>query len=145
MTVEMTVKEFAERFEAGEFEARDVETQCRAGWFDWFCKDSSLANRLKPLGTFVKKIVDSPKFNEHETYVFFKNNCPCVGRLYDSLSICDMEKGTVLYWVGFNDERQTEGTTEIVEIFPNESDIDERVKTVYVGDKRGAVKWFFNS
>jgi len=32
-------------------------------------------------------------------YVFFKNNCPMSGPLYDSFSICDCKSGDVLYWV----------------------------------------------
>lgn len=137
MTREFTVQEFVEQFKAGEFESKDFDTQCKAGWFDWFCKTESLARKLKPLGTFVKQIVDSEKFDKHKTYVFFKNNCPLIGPLYDSLSICDTETGDVLFWVGFNDKRQTKGTTEVVKVNGHGD-----VETVFVGNKREAVKWF---
>ena len=47
----------------------------------------------------VKQIALSKKFNLTETYVFFKNNCPMVGRLYDDFRICDLVSGDVLYTV----------------------------------------------
>ena len=37
--------------------------------------------------------------DQEKTYVFFKNDCPMVGPLYDAFSICDIESGNVLYWV----------------------------------------------
>ena len=55
------------------------------GFYDWFCKDSSLKN--------------NKRFDPNTTYVFFKNNCPCNGGLYDDFRICDIETGSVLYTV----------------------------------------------
>ena len=96
-TKEMTLAEFAERFSSGEFKSSDRLTQCIAGWYDWFCKDSSLAAKTEYLGKKVLSILDSKKFNKTKSYVFFKNNCPCVGALYDQFSICDIETCDVLY------------------------------------------------
>ena len=96
-TKEMTLVEFAERFSAGEFASRDKLTQCIAGWYDWFCSDSALAAKTEYLGNKVLSILDSKKFDKTKSYVFFKNNCPCVGPLYDQFSICDIEAGDVLY------------------------------------------------
>ena len=66
-------------------------------WYDWFCKDSALAGKTKKLGAKVCKIENSKRFNKETSYVFFKNNCPFVGALYDQFSICDIESGDVLY------------------------------------------------
>jgi hypothetical protein len=73
-------------------------------FYDWFCSDASLARRAKALQSKVVKLVN--KFREigkpidcSKVYVFFKNNCPMCGPLYDSFSICDRKSGDVLYWV----------------------------------------------
>lgn len=96
---EYTLAEFVSMFRTGCFDNPDVKVQIRAGWFDWFCRDSSLANKTKRLGRIVCRIANSKKFDATKVYVFFKNNCPMVGKLYDSFSICDKETGDVLYWV----------------------------------------------
>lgn len=67
------LKEWKEKFNLGEFENSNFETQVKAGWYDWFCKTTSLRNKTKKLGNIVKKLVDSEK-----VYVWFKNNCPFV-------------------------------------------------------------------
>ena len=78
------------------------------GFFDWFCKDSSLPNKAKVLFAKLKSLVRSGKFDPTKCYVFFKNNCPCSGGLYDDLRICDIESGDVLFnvcpsdpWYGY--------------------------------------------
>lgn len=79
-------------------------------FYDWFCKDSSLpkkAERLfKQVRTFLKY---HPEIDQTKTYVFFKNNCPMNGSLYDDFRICDRETGDVIYTVtprsGFSIDR----------------------------------------
>ena len=69
------------------------------GFYDWFCRDSSLKNKAKVLFSKVKSIARSGKFDPTKTYVFFKNNCPGCGKLYDDFRICDIETRDVLYTV----------------------------------------------
>lgn len=97
----MSVVTFVNRFNAGDFDSANVSVQCKAGWWDWFCKDNSLRNRLKPMAKFLESIVYSGRFDPDKTYAFFKNNCPMVGSLYDSMSICNLDGGGVLFWIGF--------------------------------------------
>ncbi len=68
-------------------------------WYDWFCKDSSLQRKGEALLKKLKAIANSNKFDNSKCYVFFKNNCPCVGSLYDDFRICDIETGDVLFCV----------------------------------------------
>lgn len=69
-------------------------------FFDWFCKDSSLKNKAKRLFPMVAKFVKlHPEIDTEKVYVFFKNNCPVNGPLYDDFRICDRETGDVLWTV----------------------------------------------
>lgn len=99
MTDNMSLREFKKRFEAGEFDSPDFDTQCKAGWYDWFCKDESLHRKTKVLGKKVLQLFDSPKVNQDTMYVFFKNNCPMRGKLYDDFRLCDLKSGDVLFTV----------------------------------------------
>lgn len=97
--VRMNLETFAARFVNGDFENPDIHTQLEAGWYDWFCRDTSLANKTKALGKKVLRLMKSSKINMGTSYVMFKNNCPMVGSLYDDFRICDMETDNVLYTV----------------------------------------------
>jgi len=68
------------------------------GFYDWFCRDYSLRGKAKKLYSVARSIGKVTKrFDIDRTYVFFKNNCPCCGGLYDDLRICDIESGNVIY------------------------------------------------
>lgn len=83
MRDEISVRQWQERFKAGAFSAGDTATQCAAGWCDWFCRDEALAGRLKKLAKVVMGITDP--FILDNYYVWFKNNCPASGLLYDDV------------------------------------------------------------
>ena len=67
-------------------------------FYDWFCKTTSLKNKAISLygnvRTFLKH---NPSIDTEKVYVFFKNNCPMNGPLYDDFRICDIETGDVIY------------------------------------------------
>jgi hypothetical protein len=94
-----TIAKFIKNFDDNKYSSPDKSTQIEAGWYDWFCKDSSLKNKTYKLAPIVKRIAKSSKVDPNTMYVFFKNNCPCNGSLYDSFSICDMKTNNVLFWI----------------------------------------------
>ena len=69
------------------------------GFYDWFCTEKSLERRAKSLFSKFKKIAKSPKININTMYLWFKNNCPVGGRLYDDFRISDLSSGNVIFTV----------------------------------------------
>ena len=77
-------------------------------WYDYFCKSSSLVNKGRALIRKLKKIYKLNElsgrkyFDPNKTYVFFKNNCPFYGSLYDDFRICDLETREVIFTIQVN-------------------------------------------
>jgi hypothetical protein len=57
------------------------------GFYDWFCKESSLSSRFLKLLPKVQFLVNEGIIDQDNCYVWFKNNCPCNGSLYDDIRI----------------------------------------------------------
>lgn len=68
-------------------------------FYDWFCSEKALVGRGKKLFSRLHSIINSKKINLNTMYVFFKNNCPCAGKLYDDFRLCDIQTGNVIYTV----------------------------------------------
>lgn len=105
MSDNISVREWQVAFNNGEFDAADLDTQIDAGWYDWFCKNTSLKNKTKKMGNIVKKVKDGGRINLNTSYVWFKNCCPVVSRLYDTIRFADIETGNVLYTICIDDDR----------------------------------------
>lgn len=109
-------------------------------WYDWFCKDSSLNRKGKDLLKKLKMIASSKKFDNDKCYVFFKNNCPLYGSLYDDFRICDKETGDVLYCVvPKSGHKRDEGRGQL---FGIDNDFKE---PIIEGSWRDIKKWFLAS
>lgn len=79
----MSVREWQEQYRAGRFNSKARSVQCEAGWYDWFCRDESLLERLKELAPMILGITESCILDNY--YLWLKNNCPVNGPLYDDV------------------------------------------------------------
>ncbi len=87
-----------EAFDKGIFLDSDGKESWCFTFYDWFCKDSSLERKSRSLFAKVKKFLKAnPQLDTEKVYVFFKNNCPGSGSLYDDFRICNEE--SVIYTV----------------------------------------------
>ena len=93
------IREFLEKFDNGDFDASNTDVQIEAGWYDWFCKDTSLRNKTYKLVPKLKQLIDSSKIDIDKHYVWFKNNCPMDGSLYDDFRIADIATSDVVYTI----------------------------------------------
>ena len=69
------------------------------GFYDWFCKETSLRKRAMAFLPKLRFLLDMKILNGDTTYVWFKNNCPMCGPLYDDIRITEMKDDGVNYWV----------------------------------------------
>ena len=106
---------FSEQLTNGYFDKRNCY-----GFYDWFCENYSLEDKSRVLLAKAKKIFELNRksgnvfFNPETSYVWFKNNCPGDGTLYDDLRIADVETNEVLYCVvPHSGHRSVRGQSEL--------------------------------
>jgi hypothetical protein len=98
--MEIALKQQLAQFEKGIIVdgSGKVDDMCY-NFYDWFCKDSSLERKAKSLYSQTKKFVKKFNIDTENHSVFFKNNCPMRGPLYDDFRICDIRTGDVVWTV----------------------------------------------
>jgi len=65
-------------------------------FYDWFCDESSLDRRALAFIPKLKFLVKEGIIDGDKNYVWFKNNCPVNGSLYDDMRISDIKTGDFL-------------------------------------------------
>lgn len=107
---EISIKQWIENYNSGKYDSQDVKVQCEAGWYDWFCRDKSLWGKTKRLAPKVKQLAKSSKIDVDNWYVWFKNNYPMFGSLYDDIHFTDIKTGDTIYTIAFvkKDEQTVE-------------------------------------
>tara|TARA_R110000850_G_scaffold225435_1_gene350775 strand:+ start:102 stop:500 length:399 start_codon:yes stop_codon:yes gene_type:complete len=120
-----TLRQQLEAFENGVFLDSDgsKDSSCFV-FYDWFCKDSSLKRKATALFKKTKMFAKMKDVDLDSTYVFFKNNCPMDGPLYDDFRICDIESGNVLYTV-----TPKCGHSGMAELWGKDNNFEEPMKT----------------
>ena len=98
---EISIRQWIENYNSGKYDSHDVKVQGEAGWYDWFCRNKSLCGKTKRLAPKVKQLAKSSKVNVDNWYVWFKNNCPVFGSLYDDIRFADIKTGDVIYTIAF--------------------------------------------
>ena len=99
MEKKVTIREWIINFLMERYSQEDVKTQIKAGWWDWFCKDSSLRNKTYKMGRIIQRINGLGKVDLDTNYVWFKNNWPLNGPLYDDSRFASIEDGEIQFTV----------------------------------------------
>lgn len=102
MSKQLNILQQIEAFDSGQYDAGDFNTQVSAGWYDWFCAEKSLRRKTQNLYKKVKALVKTKRIQEldlENCYVWFKNNCPMDGKLYDDIRIADIFTRDVLFTI----------------------------------------------
>lgn len=74
----LTIREIRELAKKGEYDTLENEL-----WYDWFCSNKALAGKTKRLVGMLSNIKNEKLLDNYT--VWFKNNCPCCGPLYDDI------------------------------------------------------------
>ena len=101
-------------------------------FWDWFCSEKALKIKSKLLMTKAAKVMSKLGLDPETHRVFFKNNCPGQGKLYDSFSICtnDEANDVVIWCTPSSGHKSVEGQAELV---------DFRIKTEEVHNGKSIV------
>lgn len=115
---EIALRQWRENFNSGAYDAKDNDTQCTAGWYDWFCHDGELANRLIPFGRLAEHIRSDRILDGYR--VWFVNVSPCDADTYDQVRFepLDRSRRNELYFVVSVDEcRDLDGMEDKYKVY----------------------------
>ena len=120
-----TLRKQLEAFDNGKYLDNEGKESWCFNFYDWFCKDESLKRKADTLFRQVKKFVAAnPSINIDTHYVWFKNNCPMNGPLYDDFRISDLIEGDVQYNV-----TAKSGHSKMAEVYTRATGFHEPART----------------
>ena len=131
---EISIRQWIENYNSGKYDSHNVKVQCEAGWYDWFCRNESLHGKTKKLAPKVKQLAKSSKVDVDNWYVWFKNNCPLCGSLYDDFRFADIKTGEVIYTITF-----LKKSGQTVELWGKENDFKH---PLVIGDWEDIKEYF---
>lgn len=80
------------------------------GFNDWFCKQTTLESEYKKMLPKLKLLAEMGFVDPDRVYVWFINNCPCVGKLYTDIRFSLLDDSSFLGGVvpisGFNSDKE---------------------------------------
>ena len=91
----ITIREWLSNYETGKYSNSDFETMCDAGWYDWFCSDEALANKLRKFAGVIKNVTKNNDFLLDNFTLRFKNLFQCGSDswyLYDMIRFAPMDE-----------------------------------------------------
>lgn len=109
------------------------------GFYDWFCLDKSLVAKGERLLKIALALSKSARVDCGNTSVWFKNNCPVSGSLYDDIRFADVKTGKTLYTiVPHSGHNSNKGRAEI---WGRDNNFEQ---PLFEGTWKEAKKWFLN-
>lgn len=70
MEQRINIAEWQQHYWNGDWDNNEVRVQIKAGWYDWFCKDSSLKNKTLRMGRIIQEIKAGGKVNLKKPCIF---------------------------------------------------------------------------
>lgn len=116
---ELSVRQWQEQFRAGTFDGKDIDTQRKAGWWDWSCHFDALAGRLKRIAPVVMGIQE-PFVLDNYTVWFINQRCSSKWKAaYDSVRFepLDGARNGKFFMVDYRSPREPENWTLYTERF----------------------------
>lgn len=103
----LTVRQWQEQYRAGAYEGKDVGAQRMAGWWEWECRNDTLAGRLKKIAHMVMKIKELLILDGYSVY--FSNHLSDRKSLYDNVQFEPLNRAKkndfFMIYIGNEDER----------------------------------------
>lgn len=139
---EINIKQWIEKFNKGDFDKPDFDTQCNAGWYDWDCNITykDLKNKTNYIGNIIKKLKHSSKLNLDSQYVWFRNTHNLEDCLYDEFRIGDINNGYTIYCIEVNPPIDWYGEYKLC-VFNEDSRDEPILKT---NNEDDLIEWFNN-